>query len=756
MTSLLRNTAHAGRLAWLAAAAALLAALPACSKGGGTGTDASKPANASSLTCELPPPKAPGKPATPTPAVGKAEAKLPPPREMNPVEAYPERRYRIEREGRPEGYLHVTWSFVSQKGRRLVRDETITEHWTHRKIAHMNDVFATRSRAVSIRTEDGELIETRADTDEGEEDGRNVTSSLVKTGKGYAFSSRIQPKDGSPATEVHKEHAVQERIVLDSEAFLVPILRKGTWKEGEALEFHLLSGEEGTVHLLEARRAGAETLVAGGRKETCAVVEIRNPGTGATHRELYTPDGLLLRLVSGDMVYTFSTPAEIETLRKGLREGLVSHDSPVRDAGLRTWPDLPGAFNLKSLLLEAAVRQRPNVPPPPFEDSPFMEVVSRGEPENGEIRYVLRLKAHAPEGSATLPIPPEGFEKFLEGTTLMQVDHPDVKAAAREAVGEEKDARKAAERIADYVFTKLDKRSGSIGEYSAVEILRHGFGDCSEHALLFVTLCRAAGIPARRVNGTVCLGNVWGNHAWGEIWLGRWIGGDPCTNDIGTAGRYVCFGYPDDPFGKTGVVSEAFTGYTRLRLLEGTFGDGEAVNLAGKETTFGTLSDGTGYSHLAGAACRRPRPGWSSVGTPDGLRVRGKRLTANVRVQPDQGSRGTAHLRKIGFGDMKDISVQGFPAVAVRRMGPTSYLLVSADRRIVIIQISMEGGTPDERKAEWNDFFHALDLTAWKGRPVKAVADAPPFEEEAEEKGPGEEKADDGEGEEKGGGEEGE
>ena len=41
MTSLLRNTAHAGRLAWLAAAAALLAALPACSKGGGTGTDAS-------------------------------------------------------------------------------------------------------------------------------------------------------------------------------------------------------------------------------------------------------------------------------------------------------------------------------------------------------------------------------------------------------------------------------------------------------------------------------------------------------------------------------------------------------------------------------------------------------------------------------------------------------------------------------------------------------------------------------------------
>ena len=55
-------------------------------------------------------------------------------------------------------------------------------------------------------------------------------------------------------------------------------------------------------------------------------------------------------------------------------------------------------------------------------------------------------------------------------------------------------------RIAAFVFT-LEKQSPEISDTTAVEILKERRGDCSEHAVLFVALCRAAGIPARRCSG---------------------------------------------------------------------------------------------------------------------------------------------------------------------------------------------------------------------------------------------------------------
>ena len=146
------------------------------------------------------------------------------------------------------------------------------------------------------------------------------------------------------------------------------------------------------------------------------------------------------------------------------------------------------------------------------------------------------------------------FAKDLEPTVLMPCLHPDVKAAAERAVAGETDARRAVERIADFVYT-LEKQSPDVAEATALEILEDRRGDCSEHALLFVALCRAAGIPARRCSGYVCVGEDWGAHAWAEVWTGAWMGVDPTTNDVGTAARYLFFGYSDDPSSRPGVVS---------------------------------------------------------------------------------------------------------------------------------------------------------------------------------------------------------
>jgi transglutaminase-like putative cysteine protease len=70
---------------------------------------------------------------------------------------------------------------------------------------------------------------------------------------------------------------------------------------------------------------------------------------------------------------------------------------------------------------------------------------------------------------------------------------------------------------------------------TALDVLIHLKGDCTEHALLFVALCRAAGLPARRVSGLVYAGPAersFGMHAWAEVYVGQWVDVDPTLNQF--------------------------------------------------------------------------------------------------------------------------------------------------------------------------------------------------------------------------------
>ena len=67
---------------------------------------------------------------------------------------------------------------------------------------------------------------------------------------------------------------------------------------------------------------------------------------------------------------------------------------------------------------------------------------------------------------------------------------------------------------------------------SVYDILEKKTGDCSEHALLFNTLARAAGIPSRELTGLMNYeDNKFGLHAWNEVVIeGYWYPVDPTWN----------------------------------------------------------------------------------------------------------------------------------------------------------------------------------------------------------------------------------
>lgn len=99
---------------------------------------------------------------------------------------------------------------------------------------------------------------------------------------------------------------------------------------------------------------------------------------------------------------------------------------------------------------------------------------------------------------------------------------PYLKAMAAEAVGGETDPLKKAKRIYDYITTKVMYSfvRGYFQIPQHVNYIATGMkGDCGLQALLFITLCRIAGIPARWQSGLYTNPLTIGNHDWALFYL---------------------------------------------------------------------------------------------------------------------------------------------------------------------------------------------------------------------------------------------
>jgi hypothetical protein len=129
------------------------------------------------------------------------------------------------------------------------------------------------------------------------------------------------------------------------------------------------------------------------------------------------------------------------------------------------------------------------------------------------------------EEAVSLPVGDECFQAYLKPTTFCQSDDPEIEATAREIIGEEKNAWRAAKKIARWVRDEM-VANYDVGFATATEILKNREGDCSEHTVITVALCRAVGIPSRAAVGIMYGDGIFAYHMWPEVYLGRWIGLD--------------------------------------------------------------------------------------------------------------------------------------------------------------------------------------------------------------------------------------
>ncbi|MBN2521985.1 MAG: hypothetical protein JXB24_01860 [Bacteroidales bacterium] len=133
-------------------------------------------------------------------------------------------------------------------------------------------------------------------------------------------------------------------------------------------------------------------------------------------------------------------------------------------------------------------------------------------------------------------IPQNIYRLYTSNGSKYMTDDPYMQELVKKIVGDETNPYWIARRIFNCVRNTLEYKMEG-GWNAAPLVLQRGTGSCSEYTFCFVSLCRAAGLPARYVGALVVRGDDASLdeffHRWPEVYLPNygWIPIDPQGGD---------------------------------------------------------------------------------------------------------------------------------------------------------------------------------------------------------------------------------
>ncbi len=191
----------------------------------------------------------------------------------------------------------------------------------------------------------------------------------------------------------------------------------------------------------------------------------------------------------------------------------------------------PNPENLKSLTLKLRFKKKPSEIPG-FESQNNVGVLKK-TPNT----YKIKIKKGVP-----VEISKKCDGKFLKPGNIIQSDDPEIRETAKYLLKDVKSRRKKADKLVNWVYERIEEKSLGVAFGTAKEVYENLEGDCTEHAVLYAAMSRAAGIPARVASGLIYSREfqAFGYHMWNEVCVdGRWIALDPTFNQTNVDATHI-------------------------------------------------------------------------------------------------------------------------------------------------------------------------------------------------------------------------
>lgn len=232
--------------------------------------------------------------------------------------------------------------------------------------------------------------------------------------------------------------------------------------------------------------------------------------------------------IRGKIASILDMRAESEELVKKLDEGGVDM---IAASSIKVDRDLGASPLVSHLTLEVEGLQDFEFP------SSHRQKIRR---ENGKVYLELEQDFRKAKGS---PLSDAERKKYTSATPTIQSGNEKVKKLAAKIVGGETDPLKKADLIKSWVYKKL-RKTMACNSTTTLGVLDNMAGDCTEHTLLFVSLARAAGLPARELTGVAHVDKIFGWHAWAEVHDGhQWVSVDPTWDELYVDATHVVFSH---------------------------------------------------------------------------------------------------------------------------------------------------------------------------------------------------------------------
>lgn len=355
-----------------------------------------------------------------------------------------------------------------------------------------------------------------------EETQREAQSEIKHVAERFGDGLRIRTTTGGETTErqvpLPRDTLAVQR---DLEAWLSKPPRKG---ERFTL-YEVTLGEDDIDQAMTIEYVESNSMVWGGvRIDAHRVLADMD---GGKSEMLIGVDGRLLR---GTMGHIMEIRAEEESVAKKLDGEPVDM---LAASAIRIDQPLGDADDISQLALEISGLGDFQLP-----NTPRQQVEQLGA---GRVRVVL---SREPDELAGVPLSDAEREVNLRSTPSVQADAPNIRELATEIVGNASDPVEKAQLIVDWMGRNV-RSSYAANASTATSVLEQRDGDCTEHALLFTALARAAGVPARQTGGVVYADDpspLFAWHAWAEIHDGRgWISVDPMWRQVRVDPTHIQF-----------------------------------------------------------------------------------------------------------------------------------------------------------------------------------------------------------------------
>ncbi len=145
-----------------------------------------------------------------------------------------------------------------------------------------------------------------------------------------------------------------------------------------------------------------------------------------------------------------------------------------------------------------------------------VDVTMKAAIETSAIRYFIYPEDVGRE------IPADVKATYLENDLKYDITNPYIRGIVAEVVGKETNVYWKARKLYQYLIAHMEYQLAG-GWNVAPVVLKRGNGSCSEYSFSYISLCRAAGVPARYVGALVVRGDEASYdevfHRWCEVYL---------------------------------------------------------------------------------------------------------------------------------------------------------------------------------------------------------------------------------------------